>query len=140
MIALLPALLAATAPAMSPAERSIVAAMADSAAGWNAGDVDRFMRVYSDSPDTSFVTATGIVRGKPAMIARYRAKYDFADPAKRGRLSFETMDFRQFDPAHALYIARYTLAYADGKTQSGNTSLVFAREKGGWHIIADHSS
>ena len=137
MIALI---LAAATPAMPAAETAIMAAMEDSAAGWNAGDVGRFMRVYSDAPDTSFVAGNGLVRGKPAMIARYRTKYDFADAAKRGRLSFTTLDFRQLGPAHALYIARYTLTYADGKTQSGPTSLVFAREKTGWHIIADHSS
>jgi ketosteroid isomerase-like protein len=39
-----------------------------------------------------------------------------------------------------LYIARYLLTYPDGKTASGPTTLVFAREAGGWHIIADHSS
>ncbi len=133
-------MLAAVTPAMPAAETAIVTAMEDSAAGWNTGDVDRFMRVYSDAPETSFVTASGLVRGKPAMVARYRSKYDFGDAAKRGRLSFTTLDFRQLDPTHALYIARYTLTYADGKTQSGPTSLVFARERTGWHIIADHSS
>ena len=80
--------------------------MADSAAGWNAGDLPRFMAVYSDAPDTSFVT----------------------------------LDFRLLDRAHALYIGRYTLRAADGKEQSGMTSLVFRKEAAGWRIIADHSS
>lgn len=132
---------AATPAAAMPAqERAIITAMEDSAAGWNAGDVNRFMAVYSETPETSFVTADGLVRGKPAMIARYKAKYDFSDAAKRGTLTFQTLDFRLLDPSHALYIARYTLTYADGKTASGPTSLVFAKEKTGWHIIADHSS
>ena len=113
--------------------------MAASAAGWNAGDVDRFMRVYSDSADASFVTAKGIVRGKPAMIARYRAGYDFSDVAKRGRLSFEAIDFRPLGAGYALYVARYTLAYPDAPSRSGMTSLVFAKERGGWKIVADHS-
>jgi len=114
--------------------------MADSAAGWNAGDVERFMRVYSTTPATSFVTSEGLVRGKAAMIARYRAKYDFENPAKRGVLSFTTLDFRVLDPSHALFIARYALAAADGKVQSGMTSLVFRKEAAGWRIVADHSS
>ena len=140
MIWLAPSMLAAATPVTSPAECAVVAAMEDSAAGWNGGDIDRFMRVYSDAPDTSFVTATGLVRGKAAMAARYRARYDFGDAVKRGHLTFATLDFRQLDPTHALYIARYTLTYPGGKTQSGPTSLVFHRERGGWHIIADHSS
>jgi len=132
-------MIVAAAVAMAPDQAAVEAAMADSAAGWNAGDVDRFMAIYSDAPEASFVTADGLVRGKAAMLARYRQKYDFADAAKRGVLSFKTLDWRPLGPGHALYIARYTLTYADGRTASGPTSLVFRREKGGWKIIADHS-
>lgn len=131
---------AAARPGAPTARLAIEQAMARSAAGWNSGDVDRFMAVYSARPETSFVVKDGLIRGKPAMIARYRAKYDFSDPAKRGSLSFTTLDFRQLDPTHALYIARYQLTYPGGKTASGPTTLVFARERGAWHIIADHSS
>src|SRR3569833_3517956 len=117
-------LLALGAPAMArhdlpAARRAIEQAMARSAAGWNAGDVARFMAIYSAGPETSFIVKDGIIRGKPAMIARYRQKYDFADPAKRGPLTFSTLDFRQLGPDHALYIARYLLTSPDGKTASG---------------------
>ena len=143
LVALL--LVALATPAMArwsapTAQRSIEAAMTESAAGWNAGDVERFMAIYSAAPQTSFVVKDGLIRGKPAMIARYRERYDFSDSAKRGTLTFKTLDFRQLDPSHALYIARYLLTYPDGKTASGPTTLIFARERGGWHIIADHSS
>lgn len=138
IVLLAPAFAAAETPAA--VERAIAAAMADSAAGWNAGDVNRFMAVYSDSAAASFVTSKGLVRGKPAMIARYRQTYDFANAAKRGRLSFEQVDFRMLGPTHALYVARYTLTYPSAKPESGYTSLVFAREAGAWKIVADHSS
>ena len=98
------------------------------------------MAIYSDSPRASFVTSDGIVRGKAAMIARYRQRYDFGDAGKRGQLSFATVDFRRLGAGHALYVARYTLSYAGGKTDSGLTSLVFAQERGAWRIVADHSS
>ncbi len=132
--------LAAPAIAASPEQRAVVAAMTDSAAGWNAGNMDRFMAVYSDAPDTSFVTSHGLLRGKAVMIARYREKYGFDDPAKRGTLTFTTLDFRLLDPTHALYIGQYLLTFPGGKTATGPTTLVFVREKGGWKIIADHSS
>ena len=131
------------APAMaklSSQQVAVEAAMTDSAAGWNAGDLDRFMRVYSDAPDTSFVTKQGLLRGKAAMAARYRKNYDFDHPAARGALTFATLDFRLLDPTHALYIGRYMLTGVDGKVQSGPTSLVFRKEAAGWRIIADHSS
>jgi len=131
---------AAPVLAQAPERQAVEAAMADSAAGWNAGDIQRFMAVYSDAPETSFVTAGEILRGKAVMSARYITKYSFDDPAKRGVLSFTTLDFRRLGPIHALYIGRYLLTYAGGKTASGPTSLVFVKAKTGWKIIADHSS
>jgi len=81
-----------------------------------------------------------VVRGKTAMIARYRAKYDFSDPVKRGTLAIERLDYRPLGRDYALYIGRYTLRYPDGHSASGPTSLVLHHEAGGWKIIADHSS
>ncbi len=131
--------LSAPVSAQAPDQQAVEVAMTDSAAGWNTGDIKRFMAVYSDAPETSFVTSGGILRGKAVMSARYVTKYSFDDPAKRGVLSFTTLDFRRLGPTHALYIGRYLLTYASGKTASGPTSLVFAKEKTGWKIIADHS-
>lgn len=134
------AVLAAPAAAQSPEQRQVEAAMADSAAGWNAGDVDRFMNVYARDASTSFVTKEGVLRGKAAMTARYKARYSFDDPAKRGVLTFKTLDFRRLGGVHALYIGQYLLTYPGGKTQTGPTSLVFVKQARGWKIIADHSS
>ncbi|PTS87048.1 MULTISPECIES: YybH family protein [unclassified Caulobacter] len=140
ILALVAAPAFATAAEPSPQQRAIEAVMADSAGGWNAGDVNRFMAAYSEAPETSFVTEEGLVRGKAEMIARYKAKYDFADPAKRGALSFQSVDFRLLDATHALYVGQWTLTYPDGKSAKGYTSLVMALEKDGWRIVADHSS
>lgn len=126
--------------AADPAEWAIDAAMAQSVAGWNAGDIDRFMAVYSDDAATSFVAGDGLVRGKQAMAARYRAKYDFSDAAKRGALTIDRLDYRPLGAGYALYIGRYTLRYPDGHSASGPTSLVLHQEAGGWKIVADHSS
>jgi len=123
-----------------PEAGAIDRAMAQSVAGWNAGDIDRFMEVYSDDPTTSFVAGEGLVRGKAAMKIRYQAKYDFADPAKRGTLTIERLDYRPLGRDYALYIGRYTLRYPDGHSASGPTSVVLHHEAGGWKIVADHSS
>ncbi len=126
--------------AQQPDAAAIDSAMLQSVAGWNSGDVDKFLQIYSDGPETSFVAGADLVRGKPAMKVRYQTKYDFADPIKRGALTIERLDYRPLGPGYALYIGRYTLRYADGRTASGPTSLVLHREAGGWKIIADHSS
>ncbi|WP_294298014.1 DUF4440 domain-containing protein [uncultured Sphingomonas sp.] len=133
-------IVAAPALAADPAERAVDAAVADSVAGWNAGDVDRFMALYSATPTASFVTSRGLLRGKAAMADSYRKTYDFGDAAKRGTLTIERLDFRPLGRGHALYIGRFTLTYPSGKRDSGSTSLVLAKERSGWKVIADHSS
>jgi len=140
------ALLVIAAPAAAePAPRAaILAAMADSAAGWNQGRIDRFLAVYSDDPATSFTGAKRVDRSKRGIRARYLATYrnQFGTTgAGRSTLSFEPQDFRMLGKDHALLIARWKLITA-GKPApvSGMTSLVFRHEAGSWRIIADHSS
>lgn len=145
---LLPLLLVAAgckqtaAPAVSApvARAEIEAVMRDSAAGWNAGDLDRFMGVYADDPGTSFLTVDGLIRGKAAITARYAPSFRTGGNA-RGTLDFEFLDFRMAGPDHALLSARYRLtpAKAGGMVEQGPTSVLFERTAAGWRIVADHS-
>jgi len=140
------ALLVIAAPATAePAPRAaILAAMADSAAGWNQGRIDRFLAVYSDDPATSFTGTKRVDRGKRGIRARYLATYKKqfgTTSAGRSTLSFEPLDFRMLGKDHALLIARWKLVTSGNPASaSGMTSLVFRRETGVWRIIADHSS
>jgi uncharacterized protein (TIGR02246 family) len=122
---------------VAEAQAGVMAAMGESAEGWNQGDLVRFTSIYAD--EASVVASDGLVRGRKAIMARYAPR--FVAGAKRGTLAFEPLDFRLLDPTHALLIARYTLKFEGAKDQSGPTSLVFERVAGkGWRIVADHSS
>lgn len=135
--------MAQTAP---DARASIEARMKDSAEGWNRGDVDRFLAIYSDDPATSFTGSDGIARGKAGIRARYLVSYhdQFAGMASAvpTKLSFTFEDFRMLGADYALLIARWKLVkFSDeAGAKSGMTSLLFHREPGGWKIVADHSS
>jgi uncharacterized protein (TIGR02246 family) len=133
---IVPMMLAAAA-APTTAEAAITAAMTDSAAGWSAGDMPRFLAVYAE--DAVFVTKDGLVRGKPAIAARYAKTYG-ADPAARGRLSFRMLGFRRIDANHRMLWAKWLLDYPGGKQDAGVTSLLFERQAAGWKIVSDHSS
>lgn len=124
---------------------AIEAAMADSAAGWNSGSLDRFLAVYADAPSTSFTGARGIARG----LGEVRASYIRGYPALFGpqaggpqpKLSFAFEDFRMLGRDYALLIARWRLdTPGEPEPKQGLTSLVFHRTSAGWKIIADHSS
>jgi uncharacterized protein (TIGR02246 family) len=130
------ALVMVVATAATP-QAAISAAMADSAAGWNAGDLARFTAIYA--PDAVYVAGDKVVQGKPAIAARYARS--FADGGNiRGRLSFQPLAWRPLSAVHVLHVARWTLTPANGASQTGLTTLLFERRKDGWRIISDHSS
>ena len=144
MIAVLVLLFAVPAAAqdMVAVPPGIAAAMADSAKGWSAGDLDRFLAVYA--PDASFTTTKGVDHGIETIRERYVKSYvgQFgAGGAKRTSLAFTLYHFRALGADHALLVAEYVLTGADGKEVArGFTSVVLQRLGGAWKIVADHSS
>lgn len=130
-------LIVAVALAAATPQAAIEAAMADSAAGWNAGDLARFAAIYAG--DAVYVAGDKVVRGKAAITERYAGS--FANGANtRGRLSFQPLAWRPLSAVHVLHVARWTLTPTTRAPQSGMTTLVFERRKDGWRIISDHSS
>ena len=80
------------APIVDPADAAIRAVMLESAQGWNAGDLDRFMAIYA--PDAVFVGSKGLIQGKPAIADSYRKS--FAGGANsRGQLRFDFLHLKQ---------------------------------------------
>jgi uncharacterized protein (TIGR02246 family) len=147
MLALLAlVLIVPQAMAQENVRAEIEAAMFDSAKGWDAGDVDRFLAIYSDDPATSFTTSRGVARGKEGIRARYLVTYAKQFGAMRSaaptRLSFTFEELRPVGAGHVLLIARWKLVAPgdEAKAQTGMTSLLFRKEVGGWKIVADHSS
>lgn len=123
----------------------VEAAMARSAEGWNRGDLNAFLAIYSDHPDISFTNSKGIERGiwpiRERYLKNYAEQFGPGERPKRTVLSFRFEDFRLLGSMHAHLIARWTLTpVAGGAVQSGMTSLLFRREARGWKIMADHSS
>jgi uncharacterized protein (TIGR02246 family) len=134
------ALIAAPASAQtSAAQAAVEAAMTASTAGWNAGNLDRFVAIYAK--DATYVTSKGVLRGKAEIAERYRASFR-AGGNVRGALSMQMLAFRKLSDVHQLLVARWTLTPpgAGTKAETGLTTLVFERQPAGWKIISDHSS
>ena len=129
---------AATAAATAM-QAGVEAALNESGAGWNAGDLDRFVAVYA--PDATFVTPGGLIHGRATIADHYRRSFT-GGTNTRGRLTFETLGSRVIDPTHLLLWARWTLtpAGAAARIDTGMTTLLFERRPEGWRIISDHSS
>jgi uncharacterized protein (TIGR02246 family) len=130
-----------TAAAADEARKQISDALNDSVAGWKAGDMKRFLNVYSDADSTIFVTDKGVAKGKAQMEKNYLDGYAFKDEARRGDLATEVVDFRNVGSDHALTVVKFTLTPSETKTPpiSGYSTLLFQKETGGWKVVADHS-
>lgn len=119
------------------ARPAITRALADSAAGWNTGNLDRFMAVYRRSPDISYISGGEVVRGFDAIRARYAGR--FVGGGEKGRLAIDILDIRPAGPGYVYVIGRYHLLRAASAEVSGITTLLFEHVGTGWLIVADHS-
>ncbi len=131
------------------AREAAAAVLATQAEAWNAGDLEAFCAVYSD--DAVYLSSTGITRGKPAILERYKQR--FPDPAAMGSLRFDIVETRpaagvEFtllgDAApsrvHGISaVARWHLTYPDREPAEGLTLIVLRRRGGEWKMVQDAS-
>lgn len=103
-------------------------------AAWNRGDLEAFCAVYAE--DASFLSPSGLKRGRAEVLARYRERYP--DRAAMGSLSLTLIEGRDTADMVAL-TARWKLAYPNKAAAEGLTLIVFQRQAGGWRIVQDAS-
>jgi uncharacterized protein (TIGR02246 family) len=116
--------------------RDVAAMLEHGASAWNGGDLDGFVSDYT--PDATFVTSRGLVRGTVEIRSRYAAR--FAPGAVRDSLTFRLLDVDPLGPRTAAIVATWVLTRGDSVTSSGPTSLVLKKVGGRWRIAHDHSS
>jgi uncharacterized protein (TIGR02246 family) len=148
-------LLAAAGPAASSgcaqnAETAVKAVLAIQSAAWNRGDLEAFTAVYAE--DASFLSPSGLTKGRQQVLARYRKRYP--DKQAMGTLTLEVQEVRVFEtdvnPGNgracratgAAVAARWQLAYPgqpEKKTAEGLTLLVLKPRGESWEIVDDAS-
>ena len=104
---------------------------------WNAGDVERFMDGYEQSPSIVFTSGGEIRRGYDETLQRYKAKY--ADDEAMGHLEFTDIEVRPLGSESAVVLGRWALTETP-QAGHGVFSLVFVRTDGAWRIVHDHTS
>lgn len=116
----------------------ITDALEASAAAWNRGDLEGFMDVYLQSPETTYVGGTGLEVGYDAIRRRYAPLFD--PGAERDSLRFEDVRVRALDAGVAVGVSRWVLHRGGEVTGTGPFTLVLRRVDGAWKIVHDHSS
>lgn len=123
-------------PTPAPQAAEIRAVLDSTAAGWNRGDLDRYLWAYADS--TTAMGANGPEPGRDAVRGQMQRGF-----WKTGRplqeLRYERVVVRPLGPDHALVTGRFVLSGADRPDRTGWFTTVWARTPAGWRMIHDHS-
>lgn len=120
-------------------EDEIRTLLQNQADAWNAGDLDKFMTAYLNSPDISFISSDGEMRGYEALNQRYRKKYGNSKETM-GRLSFTDLRVTKLGDSNALCIGHWFVERDHQPKLNGMFSLVLTRSDNAWKIIHDHTS
>ncbi len=118
-------------------EREILSILDKQTQAWNAGDLEKFMVGYLESDSLMYIGKAGVAYGYRATLESYRRNY--AGPDKMGKLTFNILHLKPLGRKHYLVVGKWSLKRTAGDV-GGHYTLTFAKQKGRWVIIADHSS
>jgi uncharacterized protein (TIGR02246 family) len=116
-------------------EAAIISVMKSSTSDWNKGDLDKFMKMYTDS--STMMMPTGPV-GLSAIRSLYQTKY-FKGKMPKQNLRYDEMKVTLLGSRYALLTGKFTLTGNGLPERSGRYSLVMVYTNNGWKILHDHS-
>ncbi len=125
------------------AEAAAAAVLQRQTEAWNRGDLEAFCSVYDE--DATYLSPSGLVRGRAAVLERYRKRYP--DRAAMGTLRLDVQEARAASALEAAggaqgvsIVARWRLKYSDKPEATGLTLLMLRpRGDGQWQIVQDAS-
>ena len=93
---------------------------------------------YWESDSLMYIGKNGIKYGYKATLESYYKNYP--DKATMGTLKFDILEMKPLGRKYQLVVGKWYLTRPEKGDIGGHFSLVFAKMKGKWVIIADHSS
>ena len=119
----------------NPKAAAIIAAMTKSENDWNTGNLEGYMKMYTDS--STMMYPTGPV-GLSTIKNLYETKY-FNGKMPKQNLHYSDMKVTMLGENYALLTGKFTLSGNNLPARSGVYSLVMVYTKDGWKILHDHS-
>ena len=127
---------AAPAPVPEAVATEISAVFDSTAAGWNRGDLSKYLWAYAES--TTVMGRGGVEHGIEAIRRQMQQGF-----WKTGRplqvLRYDHLDVRLLGPASALATGQYVLSGNGLPDRTGWFTTVWAHTTVGWRMIHDHS-
>jgi uncharacterized protein (TIGR02246 family) len=118
------------------AEAQIRAALGSTSAGWNQGDLQKYLAAYTET--ATEMGANGPEGGRSAIERTMRQGF-----WKTGRpvqnLHYEHVEVRMLGEDYALVTGQFVLSGGGRPDRTGWFTTVWSRTKEGWRMIHDHS-
>lgn len=101
---------------------------------WNTGDLDAYLAVFKDAPDTEAIL-NGPVRGLAAIRSAYHASFPNRDAM--GTLEQSSVEVRELGANYALALGHYRLlrSHKAGGAAEGSFTEIFEKTEQGWKLI-----
>lgn len=119
--------------------KAIREVLAESAAAWNRGDLETYMKAYWNSPDTTFAGGARLTRGYQSTLTVYKQGYQ-SPGHEMGKLDYPDIAPQFLCADTALVRGLWHLRLSTGKEPHGIFTLIMKKFPEGWRIIHDHSS
>lgn len=119
------------------ASTDVKTALAAQVAAWNAGDLEKAMDFYWNSPEMLWISRSGIDKGYTPVFESY--KKDFADKSKMGIYSFEPLHIEKLSKTAVYYVFRWKIELNGKRKMGGVSSQVWKKIKGRWLIVSEHA-
>lgn len=114
------------------------AALDGQVSAWNAGDLEKAMEFYWNSPEMLWIAKSGIEKGYAPVLEGYRK--DFSDKAKMGVYSYEPLHIEKLSKRTVYYTFRWKIELGGKKIMGGVSSQVWKKIGGHWRITSEHAS
>ncbi len=118
-------------------EKEILSILDKQTQAWNSGNLEQFMLGYLESDSLMYIGKSGVTYGYRSTLENYRRNY--AGPDKMGKLTFNILHLKPLGRKYYLVVGKWSLKRTAGDV-GGHYTLTFAKQRGRWVIIADHSS
>lgn len=130
-------------PKMTDAERNEVeAAVRDvfeaGCMAWNRGDLDGYLESYWDSDRTIWISNGFLTRGRNAIEAAYRSRFQTLQQV--GNLTITQLEIDVLTTRDATAFGRWSLVMNNDQSSTGFFTVQLKKIEGSWLLVSDHSS
>lgn len=131
------ALIIFTSTAFADPVTEVKTALDGQVAAWNAGDLEKAMGFYWNSPEMLWISRAGVEKGYAPVLEGYRK--DFSDRSKMGVYSYEALHIEKLSKRSVYYVFRWKIELNGKRMMGGVSSQVWKKVGGRWLITIEHA-